>query len=112
MSKPGTAVAAASRVSALENDSRTVHSTTLVVDRAVLWPGEHSAQSHSGVAGFVAGLIDARIEELRAAGRAEPEVALYMRAPELRVHWTPVVSVVMRTFDDRQRAAAGAAEGR
>ncbi|MGA5191465.1 hypothetical protein ACPCSL_33595 [Streptomyces griseoincarnatus] len=70
----------ASRVSALKSASRAAHSTTLVVGRAVLWLGEHSAQDRSGVADFVARLIDAQIEELRAVGRAEPEVALYALA--------------------------------
>jgi hypothetical protein len=70
----------ASRVSALKSASRAAHSTTLVVDRAVLWPGEHCAQDRSGVADFVARLIDAQIEELRAVGGAEPEVALYVLA--------------------------------
>ncbi|MDG5808540.1 hypothetical protein P9869_39030 [Streptomyces ossamyceticus] len=70
----------ASRVVALKNASRTAHGATLVVDRAVLWPGENSAQSRSDVADFVARLIDAQVEELRAAGGAEPEVALYLLA--------------------------------
>ncbi|WP_405812646.1 hypothetical protein OG241_50160 [Streptomyces sp. NBC_01390] len=70
----------ASRVVALKNASRTAHSATLVIDRAVLWPGERSVQGRSDVADFVARLIDAQIEELRAGGRAEPEVALYVLA--------------------------------
>ncbi|WP_405945432.1 hypothetical protein OG588_49350 [Streptomyces prunicolor] len=70
----------ASRVVALKTASRTAHSTTLVIDRAVLWPGERSVQGRSDVADFVARLIDAQIEELRTADRAEPEVALYVLA--------------------------------
>ncbi|MET9834790.1 hypothetical protein ABZ078_37175 [Streptomyces sp. NPDC006385] len=71
----------ASRVVALKNASRTAHSATLVIDRAVLWPGERSVmQSRADVADLVARLIDAQIEELRAASRAEPEVALYLLA--------------------------------
>ncbi|MGV9560234.1 hypothetical protein [Streptomyces sp. NPDC003522] len=70
----------ASRVVALKNASRTAHSATLVVDRAVLWSGENSAQSRSDVADFVARLIDAQVEELRAAGGTEPEVTLYVLA--------------------------------
>ncbi|TQJ37037.1 hypothetical protein [Streptomyces sp. SLBN-115] len=70
----------ASRVVALKNASRAAHSATLVIDRAVLWPREHSGQGRSDVADFVARLIDAQIEELHTAGRAEPEVALYVLA--------------------------------
>ncbi|WP_416972221.1 hypothetical protein [Streptomyces sp. 4F14] len=70
----------ASRVVALKNASRRAHSATLVVDRAVLWPGERFVQGRSGVVDFVARLIDAQVEELRAAGGTEPEVALYVLA--------------------------------
>ncbi|MGW6954164.1 hypothetical protein [Streptomyces chartreusis] len=70
----------ASRVAALKSASRSAHSATLVVDRAVLWPGERSVQGRSDVVDFVARLIDAQVEELRAGSGAEPEVALYVLA--------------------------------
>jgi hypothetical protein len=79
----------ASRVLALENASRRAHSATLVVDRALLWPGEISVQGRTETVDFVARLVDAQVEELRAAGAAEPEVALYVRAPAGRLSsWT------------------------
>lgn len=52
----------------------------LVVDRAVLWPGEPSAPHRSDVVDFVARLVHAQIEELRAAGAVDPEVVLYVLA--------------------------------
>jgi hypothetical protein len=70
----------ASRVLALKNASRRMHAATLVVDRALLWPGEISAQGHPDVVDFVARLVDAQIEELRVSGNTEPEVALYVLA--------------------------------
>ncbi|MEU6002872.1 hypothetical protein ABZ837_34310 [Streptomyces sp. NPDC047197] len=70
----------ASRVLALKSASRRAHGATLVVDRALLWPGEVSVQGRPETVDFVARLIDAQIEELRAAGAAEPEVALYVLA--------------------------------
>ncbi|MFJ7181058.1 hypothetical protein ACIQXA_32735 [Streptomyces massasporeus] len=70
----------ASRAVALKNASRRAHSATLVVDRAVLWPGERFVQGRAEVVDFVARLIDAQVEELRAAGGTEPEVALYVLA--------------------------------
>ncbi|MGI5192146.1 hypothetical protein ACQEVY_00530 [Streptomyces sp. CA-288835] len=70
----------ASRVVALKNASRRAHSAVLVVDRAVLWPGERSVPGCLDVVDFVARLIDAQIEELRAAAGAEPDVALYVLA--------------------------------
>ncbi|MFF1475392.1 hypothetical protein [Streptomyces mirabilis] len=70
----------ASRVLALKNASRRTHNATLVVDRALLWPGEVSVQGRPEIVDFVARLVDAQIEELRAAGAAEPEVALYVLA--------------------------------
>ncbi|MFG3149113.1 hypothetical protein [Streptomyces sp. NPDC048243] len=70
----------ASRVLALKNASRRAHTTTLVVDRALLWPGEIPAQDRAEIVDFVARLFDAQLEELRASGNAEPEVALYILA--------------------------------
>lgn len=70
----------ASRVLTLKNASRRAHGTTLVVDRALLWPGEVSVQGRPESIDFVARLVDAQIEELRASGTAEPEVALYVLA--------------------------------
>ncbi|MFF1257598.1 hypothetical protein ACFVZT_12310 [Streptomyces sp. NPDC058321] len=70
----------ASRVLALKNASRRAHGATLVVDRALLWPGEISVQGRPEVVDFVARLVDAQIEELRATGAEEPEVALYVLA--------------------------------
>lgn len=70
----------ASRVLTLKNASRRAHGATLVVDRALLWPGEISVQGRPEIVDFVARLVDAQIEELRAAGAAEPEVALYVLA--------------------------------
>ncbi|MFE8017911.1 hypothetical protein ACFU3O_34865 [Streptomyces antibioticus] len=72
--------AQASRVIALKNASRSAHSATLVVDRAVLWPGERSVQGRPDVVEFVARLIDAQVEELRTGTGAEPEVAMYVLA--------------------------------
>ncbi|MER7147673.1 hypothetical protein [Streptomyces xanthochromogenes] len=63
----------ASRVLALKNASRRTHAATLVVDRALLWPGEISAQGHPDVVDFVARLVDAQIEELQVSGNTEPE---------------------------------------
>lgn len=91
----------ASRVVALKTASRTAHSTTLVIDRAVLWPGERSVQGRSDVADFVARLIDAQIEELRTADRAEPEVALYVLA-----HLQDGFLLVERLADDAQLSLA------
>ncbi|MEV7886913.1 hypothetical protein ACWD3I_29290 [Streptomyces sp. NPDC002817] len=70
----------ASRVASLKNAARRAHSSTLVVDRAVLWPGDRFAQGGSDIVDFVARLIDAQVEELRAGGGTEPEVALYILA--------------------------------
>ncbi|MET9904629.1 hypothetical protein [Streptomyces sp. NPDC006446] len=70
----------ASRVETLKNASRRAHGATLVVDRAALWPGERSVQGRSDVVDFVARLVDAQIEEVRAASGAEPEVVLYVLA--------------------------------
>ncbi|MEU5380564.1 hypothetical protein ABZ359_34480 [Streptomyces sp. NPDC005968] len=70
----------ASRVLALKNASRRTHGATLVVDRALLWPGEISVQGRPDIVDFVARLVDAQIEELQASANAEPEVALYVLA--------------------------------
>ncbi|MFJ8010616.1 hypothetical protein [Streptomyces fagopyri] len=70
----------ASRVEVLKNASRRARSASLVVDRAALWPGERSVPGRADVVDFVARLIDAQIEELRASGDAEPEVVLYVLA--------------------------------
>ncbi|MGW6489333.1 hypothetical protein [Streptomyces sp. NPDC055056] len=70
----------ASRVETLKNASRRAHGATLVVDRAVLWLGDRSVQGLSDVVEFVARLVDAQIEEERAANGAEPEVVLYVLA--------------------------------
>ncbi|MFH8582252.1 hypothetical protein [Streptomyces zaomyceticus] len=69
-----------SRVGVFKAASRSSHSTTLVIDRAVLWPALQGGRVPASVVDLAARLIDAQVEELRESSQGEADVVLYALA--------------------------------